>query len=95
MTLPFEIADKSTEKLMTWDDAVEYVKNLGSEWRLPTLVELTQIYDSKNDFDVCYYWSSDEVMINYARAQNFTNGNQNFFNKTYDFLYVRAVKDIK
>ena len=60
LDLPFEIADKATEKELTWPEAFAYVKSLGEGWRLPTRGELNEIYNSVNDFVGSYYWSSTE-----------------------------------
>lgn len=90
--LPFEIADKSTEKELTWHDAVAYVKSLGDGWRLPTRDELDLIYNSKNDF-IGYYWSSTEDRGNSACVQYFSNGGQGVSDKSASY-YVRAVRYI-
>ena len=89
--LLFEIADKSTEQLLTWREAVEYVKTLGDGWRLPTIKELNQIYNSDNRF-VGGYWSSESLDITDALYQDFFNGKSKPSSKFYN-LYVRAVKD--
>ena len=93
LDLPFEIADRSPEKIMTWYEAVEYVKTLGEGWRLPTIEELHEIYNSKNNFTKDYYWSSTEGSGDGAWGQNLSDGNQFNFFKGYS-SYVRAVRDI-
>ena len=92
--LPFEIADRSTgAAVMTWNEAVEYVKSLGDGWRLPTKDELNQIYESNNDFIAGNYWSGTEGNGYGAWAQGMSNGLQGNYYKNYSY-YVRAVRDI-
>jgi|688.fasta_scaffold00172_64 hypothetical protein len=91
--LPFEIADKATTKKMNWNDAVAYIESLGEGWRLPTIEELHEIYNSENDFTKDYYWSSTEGSGDGAWGQNLSDGNQFNFFKGYS-AYVRAVRDI-
>lgn len=91
--LPFEIADKSTEKKMDWNDAVEYTKALGDGWRLPTKDELNEIYNSENDFVGSYYWSSTENYGSYVWVQNLSGGFQGNLIKCAS-TYVRAVRNI-
>lgn len=92
-TLPFEIADKFTEKHLYWDKAVEYVKTLGDGWRLPTKDELDLIYESENDFEQDNYWSNSQWGTYDSWKQNFADGEQDYKYKTANF-YVRAIKDI-
>ena len=62
----FEIAPKSTEIKLNWDDARLYCFALDIDgktgWRLPNREELNEIYESRNDFRKdWYYWSSAEA----------------------------------
>ena len=92
--LSFEIADKSTEQELTWHEAVEYVKSLGEGWRLPTIEELHEIYNSENDFDEGNYWSGTEYGTGtYVWFQCMGDGLRTFDSKSYS-AYVRAVRDI-
>ena len=93
MILPFEIADKSTEKQLSWDDAIKYCESLGNGWRLPYINELTQIYKSDNDFAKKEHWSNTEFNSFYAWKQSFEFGIEDFTGKNYRF-YVRAIKDL-
>jgi hypothetical protein len=92
----FEIAPKSTELRLSWDDAMLYCFSLEIDgkvgWRLPTKDELNEIYKSDNDF-VGYYWSSTESNDNYAWYQTFGNGSQ-FPNYKSLNNYVRAARSI-
>ena len=95
----FEIAPKSTETQLNWDDARLYCfsLNIGGKagWRLPTKEELTEIYICENDFEKDWYWSSTEGNGNYAWSQGMNTGNQNLSNKSYGGFYVRAIRDLK
>ena len=99
----FEIAPKSTEIQSNWHNAIAYCDslNIGGKtgWRLPTKEELNEIYESENDFEKWYYWSSTENNGNNAWGQYFYNGGQYFYNgcqyynfKTFGGLYVRAIR---
>ena len=100
--LQLEIAPKSTEKYLSWDDAVEYCKNLVVDgktgWRLPTKTELNQMYKNKDsmsfgeEFDPTWYCSASEQAATDAWCQCFSSSNQcNFYYKT-NSCCVRAVR---
>lgn len=81
---------------MTWDEAVEAVKQLGDGWRLPTILELHLIYNSelKDKFKIDdYYWSSSEYYSSSAWLFSFGGGATGNFGKGHD-NYVRAVRDL-
>ena len=94
MILPFEIADKSTEKRLTWYDAQDYVKTLGNGWRLPFLNELDLMYQNENNLNSQGYWSSTEFDIDHAWIQYFATGNHSNLNKN-GYYYIRAIRDLK
>lgn len=96
----FEIAPKSTETRLTWNDARLYCFSLNiaekTGWRLPTKEELNEIYNSDHDFEKYCYWSSTErggihVWVQYFG--NITNGG--YFNKDSNRSYIRAIRDLK
>lgn len=92
-----EIAPKEYERELNWNDAMMYCQLLviddKNDWRLPTIEELYEIYNSENDFVGSYYWSSTELSGTYAWLQSLSSGLQGNFNK-YNSGYVRAVRTI-
>ena len=76
---------------MNWEDAVKAVKELGDDWRLPTIEECFIMYNHKV-ITTGNYWSSTEFDGSLAWTFYFYNGDAfNFINKT-NSNYVRAVK---
>jgi hypothetical protein len=94
----FEIAPKSTEIRLNWFDARLYCFSLNIDgktgWRLPTKEELNEIYQSDNDFELRWHWSSTEYIGSDVWVQNFGYGNQFTGGKYYDSGYVRAIRDL-
>ena len=92
----FEIAPKSSELRMTWDDATSYCSELDIDgqvgWRLPTKDELNEIFESDNDYADSYYWTSTEN-DGCVWVQGFANGTQGVNGKCGNY-YVRAVRPI-
>jgi hypothetical protein len=80
---------------MMWDDANKTCAALGDGWRLPTKDELDTMYINKDKiggFSNNFYWSSKESENYLACYQYFSNGFQNFLNKSSTF-FVRAVRN--
>ena len=77
---------------MNWEDAVKAVKELGDDWRLPTIEECFIMYNHKV-ITTGNYWSSSEYDFHHARTFLFSNGNANYFNN-FSSYYVRAVRSI-
>jgi hypothetical protein len=99
--MKYEIAPKDTEiKAVYWEEATLYCFTLNindkTGWRLPTKEELNEIYQSKNDFDGHFYWSSTVTVGNGGGAclQDFYAGSQDNYDKYYGGSYVRAVRSI-
>lgn len=94
----FEIAPKSSETRLNWNDAHLYCFTLNIDgktgWRLPTEEELYEIYESINDFENYWYWSSTFYDDNRAWSKSFHTGTTDFFSKNYSFR-CRAVRDLK
>ena len=84
----------------------EYEGGGYSDWFLPSKEELDLMYQKKEDIDDtatalgnggsgfanAYYWSSTESNSNRAWAQNFFNGTQYDYGKSYASSRVRAVR---
>jgi clan AA aspartic protease (TIGR02281 family) len=89
-----EIAQYDFPFLMKWESAKSACASLGIGWRLPTKEELYYIYQNRiiiGSFAYGLYWSSKELDLDYAWAQGFTSGVQD-----YDYKFapqrVRAVR---
>lgn len=95
--MKYEISPKSTEIQANWDDARLYCFSLNIDgktgWRLPTDEELTEIYQSPNDFVKDGYWSSTEFGTDKAWKQYFDNGIQYTESKVNRFG-VRAIRSV-
>jgi len=90
----FEVYHEDLEGRFTWDEAKEACEALGTGWRLPTKVELNEMYKKRDDIGGNYYWSSTEDARSNAWIQNFDFGYQSNFVK-YANLNVRAVRAFK
>jgi hypothetical protein len=98
--LPFVIVAKAFEVKTDWYGAVKFCETLGDGWRLPTLDELNVIYESENDFNKDWYWSSTTGNSHTgdssgAWSQDLNSGYQSPSLKTHNGHFVRAVRDIK
>ena len=100
----FEIAPKSTETKLNWNDARLYCFSLNIDgktgWRLPNKEELNEIYHSENDFENRWYWSSTEYDDSYAWGQQaWSQDLGQDYGKGIDGKnggnYVRAIRDLK
>ena len=79
---------------MTWSDATQRSASLGANWRLPSIVELQQLFDRKDEiggFVDNLYWSSDEVPPANACIQSFVELKTANDDKNYLF-FVRPVR---
>lgn len=96
----FEVAPKETEIKSNWYDANLYCMFLEvdgkNDWRLPTIEELHEIYQSKNNFTTdYYYWSSTDDDSDGAWVQRYNSINYECFDdKDYIGFYVRAVRSL-
>ena len=97
---------QNTNDLLALDDGTTYLaaelcRSLGSEWYLPAIQELNQLFNARNTgslagtFAGYYYWSSSEISSQPHRAKriNFDTSQQNISDKTYSHLqHVRCVR---
>ena len=73
-------------------------------WRLPTIRELRLIYALRNELDVHFYISNDLsywsatggsfLSLESVYSVAFYNGRQQVWDKSYDSVYVRCVRDL-
>lgn len=98
-TMQLEVAPKSTEIKLNWEEAMLYCRLLDiegkSDWILPTQEELAYLYRNreKYDFECDWYWSSTELNANGAWLQYFGSGIQANDYKNGS-SYVRAVRSL-
>lgn len=85
----FEVHPEELGK-MNWEDAVKAVKELGDDWRLPTIEECFIMYNHKVII-ANTYWGSAEIGFSSAWYFSFSNGNASY-NVKANANYVRAVK---
>ncbi len=80
---------------MNWHEANEACKALGEGWRLPTKEELNILYEQKkaNSSPGVYYWSSTEQDKVDAWVQDFNDGFQGSYSKSY-LNHVQAIRDL-
>ena len=85
----FEVHPEELGK-MNWEDAVKAVKELGDDWRLPTIEECFIMYNHKV-ITTGNYWSSTESVTSLAWYFSFGDGYAYYTYKNTTY-YVRAVK---
>ncbi|MHA1917088.1 MAG: Lcl C-terminal domain-containing protein [Candidatus Ranarchaeia archaeon] len=95
---------QETDKIMSWKKALEYAKDLGSGWRLPTAQELFSLVDFSRNIPACkitntyaaIYWSSTTRAgyTNCAWYVDFYSGSVSSYGKSGNY-YVRCVKGDK
>jgi hypothetical protein len=74
--------------------AADYTNNSKSDWYLPSIAELNQLYIEKariGGFSINWYWSSSEFAAVEAEMQKFDTGVQYYFEKSFS-AYVRPVR---
>ncbi len=99
-----QVAENDLVQNMTFKTAQETSKIIGENWRLPTLVELNEMYLNKNKiagFTKDYYWSSSEYgedQYDYGKIwiMSFSHGYQfgyDYANYGFHKLKIRLVRD--
>ena len=91
-------------EVSNFDASIALVAELAAEsgvmYRLPTIVELTNLYEQlvlsgiNEDIEWTYYWSSEEVDEASAKVMNFDTGFEGQFYKSMDFLGVIPVVEL-
>lgn len=98
-TISVEVAPTNIENSLTYTEAVAAVALLGSNWRLPTRLELMLMYNNKDlvgGFPTTSYWTGDvdsRLRVQRVWAMSFETG------VTYDdgiksYNTVRAIRTI-
>lgn len=90
------VNENNFPNVMTWKEALSICENNEGNWRLPTIVELIELYKQKiiptQDFGYWSYWSSSKENDN---IQTLTlSGEINTTNNNEDVSYIILVKDI-
>lgn len=94
-----EISPRDYDKKLNWYDAMLYCSMIEidgkTDWRLPTLEELSVIYTIENNFWQSYYWTSTDAddtdkawMLFLSHAQRFE------VEKTFYGNHARPVRTI-
>lgn len=80
--------------------AAQYCRSMGPEWYLPSIGELSMIYDNQNSLGSSYkfnelnkYWSSSQDDVRFSWNVNF-NGGLTFFDNQTNSERVRCVREI-
>ena len=83
------------EEKMSWDQALTACKNLGNNWRVPTIEEIYKIDRERQfigEFNYVNYWTSSALNENTALIYNFRFRKISMSHKSMK-LRVRAVYD--
>ncbi len=84
--IPFENIEFSNVYLFseknTWSNALIACNNLGKNWRLPTILELNSLFETKDQIDgllnsAGFFWSATEFDESSAWSQNSFTGKKN------------------
>ena len=93
-----EAASEDRVGQFSWKEAMaaaqNYKHNGFSDWYLPSLHELSAMYNNRDrigGFSAVFYWSSSEDDASYAWYQSFSSGNQGNCFKYFTY-YVRPVR---
>ena len=90
-----------SEERLNFDAAQQFCQSNGG--RCPTIDELTGIYLNKDKINAAlsaanlpelkesWYWSSTEYNINYAWILRMSDGSRDWYDKDYNYFYVRPV----
>ncbi len=94
----------TADKVMTWQEALDYASNLGDNWRIPTVKELSTLLDYSNYnpavkdtvtfMGSSHYWSSTPYTYNSSNAWGvyYYDGSVGNVNKSYSYC-VCCVRD--
>jgi hypothetical protein len=93
-----EIMQCDLPEVYTWHQAVALCQLIGSNWRLPTINEIQEIYSKKEEFSFANcgywaYWTCNETNVEKANCLSGPNG-EILKEKKEAKLYIRLVKSI-
>lgn len=71
------------DKNTTWDEAKEWVESLGDGWRMPTVDELKQLYETDPNITSKYIWSCETTGSSSAWYFYFSSGYEYWGNRSY------------
>ena len=93
----FEIYKETITPHVSHEDAVQICKSLGQGWRLPTIVELSEMNEYQNRGEMVFgnygCWSSDRFDDNRYYSFGFLTGNI-YINEKNNKNLVRPVRDV-
>ena len=97
--IEFAFYEIYSKNIKTWDQAMEYAKSLGEGWRLPTIGELKEAYESNvQGFLSRNYWSLSTVGHDTSRVWylNIWNGEKGYDYRqgSWDDVWVRCVREV-
>lgn len=90
-----EVAQFDFPQKMNWSDARKACAKLGNGWSLPTITELSLLYQNQvkiGGFSNSYYWSSTETGVENAWRHNFGFGMSGYIAYKGNKYFVRAVR---
>ena len=93
-----DIMECDLPEVYTWEQAVTLCQLIGTNWRLPTIDEIQEIYSKKEEFSFANwgywaYWTCNEINIESATCLSGPNG-EIFKEKKEAKFYIRPVKSI-
>ena len=93
-----QIAQNDFANQFNWSTAKLKCEEIGKGWRLPTISELEEIFERKENFEFANYgygdyWSIEEINENQSLAFSGIEGTTITELKKSEF-YIRAVKNI-
>jgi hypothetical protein len=90
----YEINLDSPDEVMTYQEALDYAKNIGNGWRLPESWELIMLrYNGGlKAFDICTYWSST-IVNDQVEVYNFYIDKKAYEPKS-GLSYIKLIRNV-
>ena len=91
-----EIMDCDLPEVYTWTEAIELCSLIGPDWRLPSVIEIIEIFNDKNKYNFAElgywaYWTCEIYNSERAKCLNGPNGEIAHEKKDAKF-YIRLVR---